>query len=105
MQFTERGYGVPPIVAANGSAIPMGLQGLHGPGGESVYDCGSSKVLSSAVEKAAQTHFRPICDASDGMMSRTWRVNRAGYPKRTGPYKGRSKVRLVSQLLTLHHVG
>ena len=87
MQFTERGYGVPPIVAANGSAIPMGLQGLHGPGGESVYDCGSSKVLSSAVEKAAQTHFTPICDASVGMMPRTSRIIGAGYPsKGTGPY-------------------
>ena len=53
----------------------MGLQGAHGPGGESVFDCGSSKVLSKAVETAAQRHFTPLCDASQGMMPRLWKVN------------------------------
>ena len=34
----------------NGNTIAMGVQGAHGPGGESVFDCGSSMVMSKAVE-------------------------------------------------------
>ena len=58
----------------NGNTIAMGVQGAHGPGGESVFDCGSSRVTSKEVEKAAQRHFTPLCDASNGMMPRTWKV-------------------------------
>ena len=54
MQYSGRGYGVPGIVDADDDVISMTLQGPHGPGGEEVYDCGPSKVLSSVVEKAAQ---------------------------------------------------
>ena len=54
MQFSGRGYGVPPIVDANDKEISMTMTGPYGPGGEEVYDCGPSKVLSSVVEKAAQ---------------------------------------------------
>ena len=54
----------------NGNTIAMGVQGAQGPGGESVFDCGSSKVLSKEVETAAQLHFTPLCDASQGMMPR-----------------------------------
>ena len=86
MQLTSRGYQTPPIVDVNGEAIPFGLQGAHGPGGESVYNCGSSKVLSKAVETAAQEYFTPICDAPGSMMPRTWRVIGAGAPKGIGPY-------------------
>ena len=64
----------------------MGVQGAHGPGGESVFDCGSSKALSKEVEKAAHLHFAPLCDASQGMMPRLWKVNGAGGPKGIGPY-------------------
>ena len=53
-QFTERGYGKPPIVDAYEKAISVTLTGPYGPGGEAVFECGSSKVLSSVVEKAAQ---------------------------------------------------
>ena len=87
MQFSGRGYGVPPIVDANEKEISMTLTGPYGPGGEAVYECGPSKVLSSVVEKAAQVHFTPICDASGPMMPRLWRVPGAGGPKGTGPYK------------------
>ncbi|XRB06972.1 ATP-dependent DNA helicase PIF1 [Pycnococcus provasolii] len=69
-QFSGRGYSTPPIVDKNGNVIAMGVQGAHGPGGESVFDCGSSKVLSKEVETAAQLHFTPLCDASQGMMPR-----------------------------------
>ena len=86
MQLTARGYQTPPIVGADGQVIPSGLQGSYGPGGESVYDCGPSKVLSKVVEKAAQTHFTPICDAPDSMMPRTWKRIGAGGPKGIGPY-------------------
>ena len=86
MQFTSRGNSIPPIVDVNGNTIPFGVQGAHGPGGESVFDCGSSRVMSKAVETAAQRHFTPLCDASNGMMPRTWRVIGAGGPKDTGPY-------------------
>ena len=87
MQYSGRGNGVPGIVDADDDVISMTLQGPHGPGSEEVLDCGPSKVLSSVVEKAAQEHFGPICDASGPMMPRTWRVPGAGYPKGTGPYK------------------
>ena len=86
MQLTSRGYSIPPIVDANGEAIHYGLQGSQGPGGVSVYDCGPSAVLSKVVETAAQTHFTPICDASDGTMPRTWIRIGAGAPKGIGPY-------------------
>jgi hypothetical protein len=86
MQFSGRGYSIPPIVDANGKVISLGLQGGHGPGGESVHDCGSSKVLSKVVETAAQEHFTPICDAPESKMPRTWKVIGAGGPKGTGPY-------------------
>ena len=46
----------------------------------------SSKVLSKEVEKAAHLHFAPLCDASQGMMPRLWKVNGAGGPKGIGPY-------------------
>ena len=85
-QFSGRGYSIPPIVDVNGNVIAMGVQGAQGPGGESVFDCGSSRVTSKEVEKAAQRHFTPLCDASNGMMPRTWRVIGAGGPKGTGPY-------------------
>ncbi|XRB03404.1 hypothetical protein NFJ02_17g27580 [Pycnococcus provasolii] len=71
MQLTSRGNSIPPIVDGNGNTIAMGEQGAHGPGGESVFDCGSSRVTSKEVEKAAQRHFTPLCDASNGMMPRT----------------------------------
>ena len=87
MQYSGRGNGVPGIVDADDDVISMTLQGPHGPGSEEVLDCGPSKVLSSMVEKAAQAHFTPICDASGPMMPRTWRVIGAGYPKGAGPYK------------------
>ena len=45
-QFSGRGYSIPPIVDRNGNVIPFGVQGAHGPGGESVFNCGSSKMLS-----------------------------------------------------------
>ena len=51
-----------------------------------MYNCGSSKVLSKAVETAAQEYFTPICDAPGSMMPRTWRVIGAGAPKGIGPY-------------------
>ena len=51
-----------------------------------MYNCGSSKVLSKAVETAAQAYFTPICDAPGSMMPRTWRVIGAGAPKGIGPY-------------------
>ena len=86
MQLINRGYSIPPIVDVNGNTIAYGEQGAHGPGGESVFDCGSSMVTSKAVETAAQRHFTPLCDASNGMMPRTWRVIGAGGPKDTGPY-------------------
>ncbi|XRB23991.1 ATP-dependent DNA helicase PIF1 [Pseudoscourfieldia marina] len=86
MQLTNRGYQTPPIVDVDGKTIAQGVQGAHGPGGESVFDCGSSRVLSKAVEKAAHLHFAPLCDASQGMMPRTWRVIGVGAPKGTGPY-------------------
>ena len=73
-QFSGRGYSIPPIVDVNGNTIPFGVQGAQGPGGESVFDCGSSRVTSKAVETAAQRHFTPLCDASNGMMPRTWKV-------------------------------
>ena len=58
-QLTNRGYSKPPIVDVNGNTIAMGEQGAHGPGGESVFDCGSSMVMSKAVEtndEAALAH-------------------------------------------------
>ncbi|XRB18130.1 ATP-dependent DNA helicase PIF1 [Pseudoscourfieldia marina] len=64
MQLTNRGYQTPPIVDVDGRTIAQGVQGAHGPGSESVFDCSSSRVLSKAVEKAAHLHFAPLCDAS-----------------------------------------
>ena len=86
MQLSGRGYHTPPVVDAQDKTIHYGLQGSHGPGGVSVYDCGPSKVLSKAMETAAQEYFTPICDAPVNMMPRTWRVIGAGSPKGTGPY-------------------
>ena len=43
-------------------------------------------MLSKEVETAAQLHFTPLCDASQGMMPRLWKVNGAGGPKGIGPY-------------------
>ena len=86
MQLTGCGYQTPPVVDAGDKVIAGGLQGSYGPGGVSVYDCGSSKELSMAVEEAAQAYFTPICDALGSMMPRTWRRIGAGGPKGTGPY-------------------
>ena len=84
-QFRDRGF-KPPIIDASGCAPHVSLTGTWGPGGVSVYNCGSSKVISHAVEKALQTHFTPICDASDGKMPRLWRKLGAGCPQGIGPY-------------------
>ena len=83
-QFKPRNYR--PIFDASGRAPDVALTSAHGPGGVSVYDCGSSKVISHAVEKALHTHFKPICDASDGKMPRLWRACGAGAPQGIGPY-------------------
>ena len=85
-QFRPRGYKVPTIIDAQGHVPPAALTGAWGPGGKSVYDCGSSKVISHAVEKALHEHFAPICDASDDKMPRLWRKRGAGYAQGIGPY-------------------
>ena len=84
-QFRDRGY-QPSIIDASGHAPDVALTSAWGPGGVSVYDCGSSKAISRAVEKALQEHFWPICDASDGKMLRLWRRCGAGAPQGIGPY-------------------
>ena len=84
-QFKPRNYR-PPIFDASGRAPDVALTSAHGPGGVSVYDCGSSKVISHAVEKALHEHFAPICDASDDKMPRLWRKRGAGYAQGIGPY-------------------
>ena len=84
-QFTYRGY-TPPIIDASGRAPDVALTGAWGQGGVSVCDCGSSKVISRAVETALHTHFAPICDASDDKMPRLWRKCGAGAPQGIGPY-------------------
>ena len=84
-QFKPRNYR-PPIFDASGRAPDVALTSAHGPGGVSVYDCGSSKVISKAVETALHEHFWPICDASDGKMLRLWRRCGAGAPQGIGPY-------------------
>ena len=83
-QFKPRNYR--PIFDASGRAPDVALTSAHGPGGVSVYDCGSSKVISHAVEKALHEHFAPICDASDDKMPRLWRKRGAGYAQGIGPY-------------------
>ena len=55
-QFKPRNYR-PPIFDASGRAPDVALTSAHGPGGVSVYDCGSSKVISRAVETALHKHF------------------------------------------------
>ena len=85
-QFRPRGYKSPTIIDAQGHVPPAALTGAWGPGGKSVYDCGSSKVISRAVETALHKHFWPICDASDGKMLRLWRACGAGAPQGIGPY-------------------
>ena len=85
-QFRQRGYKSATIIDATGYAPPVALTRAWGPGGKSVYNCGSSKVISHAVEKALHTHFKPICDASDGKMPRLWRACGAGAPQGIGPY-------------------
>ena len=84
-QFKPRNYR-PPIFDASGRAPDVALTSAHGPGGVSVYNCGSSKVISHAVEKALHEHFAPICDASDDKMPRLWRKRGAGYAQGIGPY-------------------
>ena len=76
----------PTIVDALGRVPDVALTRAWGPGGVSVYDCGSSKVISHAVEKALHEHFAPICDASDDKMPRLWRKRGAGYAQGIGPY-------------------
>ena len=68
------------------ASLILALTRAHGPGGVRVYDCGSSKVISPAVEKALHEHFAPICDASDDKMPRLWRKRGAGYAQGIGPY-------------------
>ena len=84
-QFRDRGY-KPPIVDALGRIPDVALTSAWGPGGVSVYDCGSSKTISRVVETALYEHFWPICDASDGKMLRLWRRCGAGAPQGIGPY-------------------
>ena len=76
----------PPIIDASGHAPDVALTSAWGPGGVSVYDCGSSTAISRVVEKALHEHFWPICDASDGKMLRLWRACGAGAPQGIGPY-------------------
>ena len=85
-QLRPRGYKVPTIIDASGEVPDVALTSAWGPGGVSVYDCGSSKVISKAVETALHEHFWPICDASDGKMLRLWRRCGAGAPQGIGPY-------------------
>ena len=85
-QLRQRGYKSATIIDATGYAPPVALTRAWGPGGKSVYDCGSSKVISRTVETALHKHFWPICDASDGKMLRLWRACGAGAPQGIGPY-------------------
>ena len=48
-----------------------------------VYNCGSSKVISHAVEKALHEHFAPIDTCPQ---DRLWRKRGAGYAQGIGPY-------------------
>jgi len=85
-QLRQRGYKSATIIDATGYAPPVALTRAWGPGGVSVYNCGSSKVISRTVETALHKHFWPICDASDGKMLRLWRACGAGAPQGIGPY-------------------
>ena len=90
LHLTGRGYHAtrPPADRRRrrGGIIPRALQSSYGPPGEMVLYCGKSKVLSKSAETAAQAHFTKICDTSNGMMPRTWRVVGAGEPKGIAPY-------------------
>ncbi|XRB17451.1 hypothetical protein RI054_15g72960 [Pseudoscourfieldia marina] len=69
-ELTNRGYSKPPIVDVNGgNTIAMGEQGAHGPGGESVFDCGSSMVMSKAVETNDEAALAHAPDRSRGTPS------------------------------------